>query len=184
MGRRKASMYDEYDFAGYTMAAMTRKQLIVEEQRCLGVRGIAAIASALGAIFGIMGLGASSSGIIGLIMSAGLLASFILSVLTYVRAGGTGVALSWAGKVAAFGWWICPFFPMDILVFIFVFIFAFYAIFFLPILIVNHKIKQCRMGIEAAEMYMADLKRGAMYNNSNDELSYDYDEEYEVNGAY
>lgn len=87
------------------------------------------------------------------------------SVASYIVGGGFKIALKTAGKLAAFGWFICPF-PIDIGVGLCTLIFAIWAFFFFPIVFVALNIRQQKKNIEDAEAYLefCDQMLSAGYN--------------------
>lgn len=118
------------------------------------VSGIATTATLLSFVI-------SNTSVCGLLLTI----AFFGSIASYIVGGGFKIALKTAGKLAAFGWFICPF-PIDIGVGLFTLIFAIWAFFFFPIVFVALNIRQQKKNIEDAEDYLefCDQMLSAGYN--------------------
>ena len=67
---------------------------------------------------------------------ASLVAIPVLSIMTYVKGGGLGTAIKTLGKVASWAWFLIPYFPIDIMVFVGIMVWGIMMFFYFPLFFV------------------------------------------------
>ena len=115
--------------------------------------------SKIGTAFSLIGIvlslaTASSSGALSNFFGILMFIGIILGFASYIIGGGFGIALKTAGRLAEFGWFVVPVFPVDIVVFFFVLMFAVFAFFFIPVVFVGISSKQRQKDYEQAVLYL------------------------------
>ena len=65
-----------------------------------------------------------------------------------------GIAAKWAWNIAKFGWFVVPYFPIDLLVGAIALCLGFLSLFFLPFFVVNHIRKQAQQNQQLAEAFL------------------------------
>lgn len=149
MAKEKTKLYEEMQFDNYAYA--TEVKAVADEQLRLvssvwqlsiigSICGV--IAYALGAFFG------SGKG------ELALLASFVIACICYHKIGGFLVAAKWSWNFAKFGWFVVPYFPIDLCIGMGCFFVGLFVFFFLPFFVVRHYKKQAEKNIEAADEYL------------------------------
>ena len=84
--------------------------------------------------------------------------SFVLCIRVYKKIGGFRKAFQWSRNVTAFGWYVCPLFPIDLMVALICFLYSLYALFQLPYFIWRHYEKQEKKNLTDAEEYLKYCK--------------------------
>ena len=149
MAKQKKPLIENltFDNAMYAQETLDKAKTKLEKSK-LGL-----IVSGVASVFGLIGLfvGTTALGTIFCIIAiAGAIAS-------YIMAGGFGIAVKTAGKLAKFGWYMAPF-PFDIVICIFTFIFAVFAFFCVPVIFVFITRLQQKRTIKNAEEYLRFCK--------------------------
>lgn len=151
MARRKKVEVEVLDFSSVQEAQSTKEKCEQKLEKYPLARLIAIIASVCGVIGGFGMLSGGSSLFYFLFEMA-----VFGAIATYVLIGGLGLGVRCAGKIAVAGWYLIPFFPIDIFVFIFAFIFALYALLLMPIIILRSVKKKIQEDLRDAESYLAE----------------------------
>lgn len=79
-----------------------------------------------------------------------------LGVLSYLIGGGLGRAIKTAWRITKIGWFVIPFFPMDILIALVCFMFSMYGLMFIPVFFVGLNYLQHKKTLDAAKRYLAE----------------------------
>lgn len=140
MGKEQTKLYEEVEFSDYAYA-MEIKADAEEQLNKIDKIWLIAI---IGSICGVIGLW---NGIV-------LLVSFIMACVCYHQVGGFSTAARWSWNLAKFGWFVVPYFPIDLAIGAACFIFGLFALFFVPFFTVRHLKKQANKNIEAADSYI------------------------------
>ena len=61
-----------------------------------------------------------------------IMIGFVMGCVCYSKVGGFGIAAKWAWNIAKFGWFVVPYFPIDLLVGAIALCLGFLSLFFLP----------------------------------------------------
>lgn len=148
MEKQKVELIEERQFneAAYAEDVLKLCQMQLEKIK-LGmiIAGIATVSSIIMVL----------TSKIEIISNACFIISVIGAIVAYIIGGGFGSAVKFAVKLAKWGWFICPVFPIDILVFIVVLILAIIAFFFLPVIFVFLHYRQVKADKDAAETYLS-----------------------------
>lgn len=83
-----------------------------------------------------------------------LFVAIVLSIIAYSTGGGIKIAISWAWKICKFGWYVIPFFPVDLVVAVVAFVVAVMGFFCAPLLFVWLNKRQITQDYEAAKQYL------------------------------
>ena len=140
MTKEKATFYEEMQFNDYAYAMEIKAEA---EEQLSKIDKIWLIAI-IGSICGVIGL---MNGIV-------LLVSFIMACVCYHQVGGFSTAARWSWNFAKFGWFVVPYFPIDLLVGWVCFLWGLFALFFVPFFTVRHLKKQANKNIESADSYI------------------------------
>ncbi len=144
MAKEKRNLYEEVEFGNNYGYAMQVKQE-AEAQLC-EIQKIWSLAIA-GTVCGGIGMVLAFHPIF-------IMIGFILGCVCYSKVGGFGIAAKWAWNIAKFGWFVVPYFPIDLLVGAIALCLGFLSLFFLPLLVVNHIRKQARQNLKLAEAFL------------------------------
>ena len=148
MEKEKVELIEEKQFneAAYAEDVLKLSQVQLEKIKIgMIIAGVATLSSIIMVI-------ASK---IEIISNACFIISIVGAIAAYIIGGGFGSAIKLAVKLAKWGWFICPTFPIDILVFIVVLVFAVIAFFFLPLIFVFLHYRQVKADKVAAETYLS-----------------------------
>lgn len=152
MAKRQKVMYEEMVFDNYQDAVNVKTKAEETLARIDRVKLLAI----LGTVAGI--------GWIFLKFDLLFFASFILSCICYAIVKCFGGAIKWAVNFSKFGWYICPFFPMDLIILLVFFFVGFFAFFFLPFFVVNGVKKQNTKDLECANEYLGNYQSQTQEN--------------------
>lgn len=147
MTKENAKIYEEMQFDNYAYAMETKANA---EEQLKKIEKIWLIAI-VGSICGVLGFFMGFNGV-------PMLISFIMACVCYHHVGGFLVAARWSWNFAKFGWFVVPYFPIDLGVGLTCFFIGLYGFFFVPFFVVRHIKKQANMNIEAADEYMKFCK--------------------------
>lgn len=148
MEKEQIDLIEEKQFndAAYAEDVLKICQVLLEKiKRGMIIAGIASVSSIIMVL----------TSEIEIISNACFIISVVGAIAAYIIGGGFGDAVRMAVKLAKWGWFICPMFPIDIVVFIVVLIFAIIAFFFLPIIFVFLHYRQINTDKEKAELYLS-----------------------------
>lgn len=140
MGKERTKLYEEIQFSDYAYA-MEIKANAEEQLNKIDKIWIIAI---IGSI----------CGVIGFLNEIVLLVAFIMACVCYHQVGGFSTAARWSWNFAKFGWFVVPYFPIDLAVGGGCFFVGLFALFFVPFFTVWHLKKQANKNIEAADRYI------------------------------
>lgn len=140
-GKERANLYEEVEFANnYAYAMQVKAESEEKLQKVKKVWVISIVGSICGAF--------AFTNVICMMIS------FIVACICYFQVGGIKIAINWSWKLAKFGWLVCPYFPVDLVVGLFAFFIGIYGLFFMPFFTVNHTRKQALMDLEAADSFL------------------------------
>lgn len=141
----KKNLYEELVFDNYAYALEVKANA---EEKLKLVNSVWML-SIIGSVCGAVGL-----------FTAGfsLVPAFVLACICYHKIGGFSVAAKWSWNFAKFGWFVVPYFPIDLGIGAMCFFAGLYVLFFLPYFVARHLKKQAEKDIEAAEEYMRYCK--------------------------
>ena len=140
----KENLYEEPVFNDYAYAMSVKASA---EERLQAVNSVWNLAI-IGSICGVIGL---PTGVL-------LLPAFVLACICYRKIGGFSVAARWSWNFAKFGWFVVPYFPIDLGIGVACFFVGLYSLFFLPFFVARHLKKQAEKDLEAAEEYVRFCK--------------------------
>lgn len=143
MTKQRANIYEEMQFDDYAYALEVKANAQEELEKVEKIWLISVVGSVCGVV-------AAFSGFNGI----PLLVSFIFACVCYHHVGGFSVAARWSWNFAKFGWFVVPYFPIDLGVGLVCFFIALYGFFFLPYFVVRRIKKQANMNLEAADEYI------------------------------
>lgn len=144
MAKEKRNLYEEVEFDNNYGYAMQVKQ--EAETQLYEIQKIWSLAIA-GTVCGGIGMVLAFQPIF-------IMIGFIMGCVCYRKVGGLGIAARWAWNIAKFGWFVVPYFPIDLLVGAIALCLGFLSLFFLPLFVVNHIRKQARQNLKLAEDFL------------------------------
>lgn len=92
--------------------------------------------------------------------------ALIIGIMCYKKTGGLKSAFSWGWKLAQFGWFIVPVFPIDIAVGLVSLIAVPYSLLFCPAVLVYIFKRQAKKDIEQADEYLRYFKTKSVQNDA------------------
>lgn len=146
----KTKLYEEMQFDNYAYA--TEVKAVAEEQ--LRLVSSVWLLSIIGSICGVM---AWQLGVVFKLEGMdnwAMIVSFVIACICYHKIGGFLVAAKWSWNFAKFGWFVVPYFPIDLCIGMGCFFAGLFVFFFLPFFVVRHYKKQAEKNIEAADEYL------------------------------
>lgn len=90
--------------------------------------------------------------------------TLIIGILCYKKTGGLKQAFSWGWKLAQFGWFIIPVFPIDLAVGLVTLLVVPYFLLFCPAVLVYIFRRQAKKDIEQADEYLKYFKAAEQNN--------------------
>lgn len=84
---------------------------------------------------------------------------FFLGAFSYLVGGGIFKAIGFAWKLTVFGWFLIPFFPIDLLICATFFFLSLYGLAFLPVIFIGLNFIQHKKNLDAAQRYLAQCGR-------------------------
>ena len=88
---------------------------------------------------------------------------FIIAVPAYLIGGGIFKALGFAWKIAKFGWFLVPVFPVDLMIGFLCLFYSVFCLMFVPIFFVGMNFIQHKKTLDAARDYLAQRGYEAAY---------------------
>ena len=142
----KKQLFEEMKFDNYQYALDVKKDAEEKLEKANSVFKL----SILGSILGIFGsfIFNGVPGVIGL----------VIGIICYKKTGGLKKAFSWGWKLAKFGWFMVPIFPIDLMIGFAFLISVPYFFLFCPALLINILKKQAKKDIEQADEYLRYFK--------------------------
>lgn len=83
-----------------------------------------------------------------------ILIAIVIAIICYRRVGGLVMAGRWAMKIGKIGWFVFPYFPIDIAIGTGAFTVGLLTLFFMPFFVVRHQKEQALLTIEQVERFL------------------------------
>lgn len=145
MTNEKVNLYEEVEFANNYAYAMQVKA--EAEEKLQNIEKIWVI-SIIGSICGVLSFASAICGMV----------SFVIACICYHKVGGFKVAIKWSWNFAKFGWFIVPYFPLDLIIGLAAFFIGLYGLFFMPFFTIIHTKKQAIMDLEVADEFLRNFQ--------------------------
>lgn len=142
----KFNLYDEVDLANNIDYA---KQVKAESEEKLKKIKKVWIIAIIGSFLGTMVLANDTA----------LVIAFFIACICYHQVGGFKIAFKWSWNLAKFGWFVIPYFPVDLVVAFTAFFFGLYGLFFMPIFVILHVKKQASIDLETADRFLRSCQQ-------------------------
>ena len=144
----KKQLFEEMKFDNYLYAVDFREDALERFNKADSVFKLSIIGSILGTwfLFGIPAI--------------------IIGIMCYKKTGGLKTAFSWGWKLAQFGWFVVPVFPIDLLIGFVFLLFVPYSLLFCPAVLVYIFRRQAQKDIEQADEYLRYFKTESVQNDA------------------
>lgn len=122
MAKEKRNLYEEVEFGNdYGYAMQVKREAETQLYEIQKIWGLAIAGTVCGGI-----------GMMLAFHPIFIMIGFVMGCVCYSKVGGFGIAAKWAWNIAKFGWFVVPYFPIDLLVGAIALCLGFLSLFFLP----------------------------------------------------
>lgn len=144
MAKEKRNLYKEVEFGNdYGYAMQVKREAETQLYEIQKIWGLAIAGTVCGGI-----------GMVLAFHPIFIMIGFVMGCVCYSKVGGFGIAAKWAWNIAKFGWFVVPYFLIDLLVGAIALCLGFLSLFFLPFFVVNHIRKQAQQNQQLAEAFL------------------------------
>lgn len=144
MAKEKANLYEEVEFGNnYEYVMQVKTEAEEKLQKIEKIWGVSIIGSVCGAVGLLLQLSEVCS-----------IVAFVVAIICYRKVGGLGTALRWSWNLAKVGWYIIPYFPLDLIIGFGALGVGLLSLFFMPFFVVRHLKKQETLNLESADAFL------------------------------
>lgn len=158
-GKKKAQLFEEEIFDGEEAARELYDRNTKKLARCKIGLTVAAIASVIGGTSFITQLGLITLPLfLQNVVDVLLIPAIIGAMVSYVLAGGIVTAMKYSFRIAKFGWFVVPIFPIDVAIGLMALLFSIFAFIYIPIISVGINYTQTKKNIVEAEILFGIIR--------------------------
>ena len=138
-----------------TLIEQVQFEDVERAKRAVSLAKVNQIRILIGLVFAVIATGFTIFGLFGKGDGSWLATTILCAIPAYLIGGGIGKALKAAWKVAKFGWFLIPVFPIDLLIGLVGLIWGGFAFFCVPVFFVGINFIQHKRTLDAAKAYLA-----------------------------